>query len=218
MKKRKAKISILAIALIGTNPFVRYYLFALLPIFILLGGLISSLKWAKAISLFLIIPTLHFNIPLLFSFKDVPLPKEEKDLQTPGGYSGIGSREALEFLKENVKEKVVLLLPVDWGCPADLLFMYLKDDKRFTIYETWWWPNKIQHLIPPVKSIEMALSKFQQKKAPELLYPEELRKEDVWFVTTSNYTGSSYVLQQNPEFTLVKSFYSVDIYKKPKNK
>jgi len=213
-------LPIIVITVIGTHPFCTYYLFAFLPIFILIGDLISSFKWGWTkwvISLFLIIPTLHFNLPLVFSFLDAPLPKGQKEIQEPEGYNGIGSREALEFLKENVKDNVVLLLPVDWGCPADLIFMYLKDDPKFTIYEVWWWPNKIPHLIPNVRSIEMAVSKYQQKKTG-LLYPEKLKDKEVWFVTTSSYTGQSYVLAQNPEFSLIKSFSTVDIYKKPKGK
>ncbi|MEW6102568.1 MAG: glycosyltransferase family 39 protein [bacterium] len=209
------------IALIGTSPFTRYYLFALLSLFIILGEIVVFLKAKWLISSFLVLPCLYLDFFLVFSFDKAHLPYGEKNLQNPftniSGYCGFGSKDALLFLKENVKDKVILFLPTDWGCPSDYLFMYLKDDKRFTIYEAWWWPNRINRVIPEAKSVEMALSKYQQKKAG-LLYPEDLKEKEVWFVTTSISIGQSYFLSQNPEFELVQSFYSVDIYRKRKEK
>jgi 4-amino-4-deoxy-L-arabinose transferase-like glycosyltransferase len=211
------------ICFIGTHPFYNYYLFTLLPFFLLIGRALFSLLWRPMviwrilILSFIFAYPLYFSLYLTFSFMNAPLPEAQEFYKGGGGsYTGASTKEVLSFLKTEVKEPSVLLLTVDWGNPADTLFMYLKDNPMFEIIEAWWWPNKIQYLIPQASSVELAVSKFQQKKAGRM-YPERIKKKDIWFVNGADRTSPEYAIKQNPEFRLVCSFPFIDVYKRDKD-
>ncbi|HAW49513.1 TPA: hypothetical protein DCX16_00970 [bacterium] len=215
----------------GLNDY-RYVLFAFPPLYILAANILdffvfwtnrlihfSKTKIAIVLVLLVVSPSFYFVYCLIFSFEKTPFPGTYRNTYIESFWAAYRTPEAISFLKEEIKEKedIVFLLPVAWGNPSDPVYLYFKKNPKITIHEAWWWPDKNPHLIPNYRSIEMFLSKYQQKNA-YILYPESLENKDVYTITNSWYTPSSYVLAYNPEFKLLRSFphktHSIDVYVK----
>lgn len=147
---RQSKKSVLVLFLFSALPLTfeiffarfflsRYFLFAILPIFIFSAyGLEQIKKWKKIAAIFtFILPvtlTLSFALTPFLTLKTLSQNKilaQDLEQYFTGWTSGYGVREAADFLKNEARNgPIIVLLRADSGNPEDGMFVYLGKNKN----------------------------------------------------------------------------------------
>jgi len=143
-------------------------------------------------------------------------PDDANEHLGSGPFSGIGVREAVQYLNLQARDGplVIITEPV-WGPPSDAIHAYLSHRDGIQVFDGWWLQLSPKRPVLPREPIEVMKSQYERVPGGTIDFSRFPR---VFFVTATNYEQPKQVYLREPCAKLVARFSkpnrvdSVDIY------
>jgi len=216
----------LAIVLLLTNIYSRYYLFVAAPSALLAArtleaavdrfqrresrGGVGARPIRVGVTILLLLPALSFDGRLLSDPRRAPWTSRDAWQYTASEYSGDGIAEAVELLREQAASgSVAVFTSYTWGVPGDALFLYLRDEPQVSFYEAWWMYER--PLLPPDPgALKIYRSKYEPTAVRGTLTAADLVGRRIFFVARDSLANPPQLLRDNPGLTPLRSFHRLD--------